>query len=207
MWWSRTARSGIRPAAPGVGDQPVPERNILGDRAREFAGRLRQSALPIRLEPPRDLEPAPRRTASGAAALTPRHSSRRVHRSGFEEISSCVNLMTMRALQAPFIKFSVDGFRINLRLRFRCDAHAGNVGTQSPGWWQRLRLHRASGGLGSPWVLSGRETGNGVVGGGSRGQARRCVCRPCWSDTHNGFRLAACPLSGGLGNRVCDSCQ
>ena len=36
------------------------------------------------------------------------------------------------------------------------------------------------------------------MGGGSSRQARRGVCRPWWSDTHNGFRLAACPLSGGL---------
>ena len=40
-----------------------------------------------------------------------------------------------------------------------------------------------------------------LLGGGASGQARRCVCRHWWSDTHNGFRLAAGPLSGGFWDR------
>ena len=40
------------------------------------------------------------------------------------------------------------------------------------------------------------------MGGGSSRQVHGCVCRSCWSDTHNGFRLAACPLSGGFGMAV-----
>ena len=36
---------------------------------------------------------------------------------------------------------------------------------------------------------------------GCSGQVRRRVCRPGWSDTHNGFRFAACPLSGGFRSR------
>ena len=45
-----------------------------------------------------------------------------------------------------------------------------SVGTQSPVWWRHRRPLRASDGLGSPFVLSGRETGSGLVGGGAAGR-------------------------------------
>jgi hypothetical protein len=43
--------------------------------------------------------------------------------------------------------------------------------------------------------------------GGAISGPRIPVRLPARSGTHNGFRFAACPLSGGLGNRVHDSCQ
>jgi hypothetical protein len=46
--------------------------------------------------------------------------------------------------------------------------------------------------------LSGRETVDGIAGGGSAGRYGVAFAGHKRSDTHNGFRLAACPLSGGL---------
>jgi hypothetical protein len=68
--------------------------------------------------------------------------------------------MDMRALRAPVIKFSIDGGR---SIFFSGFAAASRV------WRSRISIRL---------VLSGRETENGVVGGGSNRQVRRRVCRP-----------------------------